>query len=138
MVLFTDCNKYVQCVICREIIYCNKYVQCVIMIYVAIIVIQRYLHNLGSQFFRKIIPHKYVQYTEHFTIVTILVVGMYGTIYGTHRHRTPTPTPTPDTDTDTDDDVLIFLSSRHSFLSFIFFIFCVMNRRKQLNVLLYM
>ena len=31
--------------------------------------------------------NKYVQYTEHFTIVTILVVGMYGTIYVTHRHR---------------------------------------------------
>ena len=41
---------------------------------------------------------------EQFTIVTILVVGMYdSTIYGTHR--TPTP--------DTDDDVLIFLSSRN-------------------------
>ena len=43
---------------------------------------------------------------EQFTIVTILVVGMYGTIYGTHR------TPDTDTDTDTDDDnVLIFLTS---------------------------
>jgi hypothetical protein len=45
--------------------------------------------------FRKI---KYVRYTEQFTIVTILVIGMYGTIYGTHRHRTPdTGHQTPDT-----------------------------------------
>ena len=40
--------------------------------------------------FRKI---KYVQYTEQFTIVTILVIGMYGTIYGIHRHRNRTLTP---------------------------------------------
>ena len=44
-------------------------------------------------------------------IVAILVVGMYGTIYGTHRHRTP------DTDTN-DNDVLIFLSSRQADRSF--------------------
>jgi hypothetical protein len=42
--------------------------------------------------------------TEQFTIVTILLVGMYGTIYGTHRtpdtdtgHRHRTPTPNTDT-----------------------------------------
>ena len=88
------------------------------IIYVAIIAIHRIiLLYLPSQFCRKIIYYnKYAQraydlycnycnthnyYSILFLIVTILVVCMFGTIYGTHQH-------TPDTDTEDDDDVLVF------------------------------